>query len=120
MPKLRTENFNAKGSQAWRATEHGLFNARTFTLDAKAFTAVQAAHGTVPAGYPVAEKQGKAVPWTNESTDPFIGHVLFDQTVQYGDVAAPIYYQGAVNTARVPMEGFKAPAAQTKTTIAYL
>lgn len=120
MPKLRTETFNSRGSQAWRATEHGLFNARTATLDAEAFAAVQTANGKIPAGYPVVETAGKAAPWTSGSADPFIGHVLFDQTVEHGDVAAPIYYQGAVNTARVPAEGFTAPATQTKTSIAYL
>ena len=41
MPKLHSETFGG-GDQTWLASDHGIYNARTFTLDSKAFAAVQA------------------------------------------------------------------------------
>lgn len=120
MPKLRSET-NSAGDQRWRASNHGVTNARTYTMDAAKFADIAKAHkGVVPSGYPLAVSGEKAVPHTAEGGDPFIGHLLTDQDATHGDIAVPVYYQGAVHADRVPLEGFTAPAAQPHSTIAYL
>ena len=44
MPIVQTKTFGA-GDNTWLASDHGLYNAKTETLDAAAFQAVQAASG---------------------------------------------------------------------------
>ena len=39
MPKLHSETFGA-GDQTWLGSDHGIYNCRTFTLDAAAFATV--------------------------------------------------------------------------------
>lgn len=123
MPKMHSENVVGAGSFTWLASDHGLFNARTFTLDAAAFKAVQDSKGKVPSGYPVAEKGGKLVPYKKGGSggeEVLVGHLLTDQDARYGDVAAPVFYHGSVFTAKVPLESFAAPATQPKSSIVYL
>lgn len=118
MPKSHVETITGPGDQSWLASDHGLFNARSFTLHAEAFKAVQDKNGKVPSGYPVAESDGKLVPYAGSGT--FVGHNLFDQDARYGDIAVAVLYHGTVNADRVPVENFKAPSAQPKSSIIFL
>ena len=117
MPKLHSETFGG-GDQTWLASDHGIYNARTFTIDSKAFAAVQAEKGFVPSGYPLAQSGDKLVPYTG--TGDFAGHLYTDQDARHGDIAVPVFYHGAVHASRVPAAGFTAPAAQKLTDIVYL
>lgn len=117
MPKLHSETFGA-GDQTWLGSDHGIYNCRTFTLDAAAFATVQRDKGFVPSGYPVAVSGDKLVPYTGTGT--FAGHVYTDQDARHGDIAVPVFYHGTVHAGRVPREGFTAPTAQTLTNIVYL
>lgn len=119
MPKLHSETLSGAGDMTWLASTHGLHHARTETLNASKFTAVQTAKGKVPAGYPVAiDEDGKLIPYAGAGV--LAGHVLTDQDASRGDIAVPVLDHGRVRTAKVPMDGFNAPDAQTKTTIVYL
>ena len=109
MPIVQTKTFGA-GDNTWLASDHGLYNAKTETLDSAAFAAVQSEQGKVPSGYPVAlGASGKAEPWTGTGT--FLGHILFDQDASKGDVAVPVMNHGTVIAGRVPYTGFTAPTA---------
>ena len=109
MPKLHSETFGA-GDQTWLGSNHGLYNAPTFILDAAAFRAIQTEKGKVPSGYPVTvAASGKLAPYTG--AEEVAGHILFDQVASKGDVAVPVMNHGTVIAGRVPYTGFTAPTA---------
>lgn len=113
MPIVQTKTFGA-GDNTWLASDHGLYNAKTETLDAAKFAAVQTANGKVPSGYPVAlGASGKAEPWTGTGT--FLGHVLFDQDASKGDALIPVMYHGIVYKDRLPVGSFTAPTGSAVT-----
>lgn len=123
MPKLHSETLNSAGDFTWLGSDHSLFNSRTETLDAKKFETVQSENGKVPSGYPVAMVGGKLAPYNKSGSggaEVIAGHILTDQDASHGDIAVPVLDHGRVRTAKVPQEGFQAPAAQPKTTIIYL
>ena len=115
MPKLRSESFGS-GDLTWLASDHGMFNCRTLTLDAATFAEIQSTYGKVPSGSPVVVADGKVSPYTGSGD--FAGHILFDADAAHGDDSVEVLWTGAVVTERVP-GNFSAPAKQTQTTIAY-
>lgn len=118
MPRMTSESFGA-GDTTWLGSNHGLYNARTLTLDPAKFSDIQAEKGKVPSGQPVAVlDDGTIEPYTGAGT--FAGHVLFDQDASKGEVGVAVMYHGTVITERVPVEGFTAPTAQTASSIVYL
>ena len=109
MPIVQTKTFGA-GDNTWLASDHGLYNAKTETLDAAKFAAVQTANGKVPSGYPVTvAASGKLAPYTG--AEEVAGHILFDQDASKGDVAVPVMNHGTVIAERVPYTDFAAPTA---------
>ena len=91
MPITQTKHYGS-GDNTWLASDHGLFNAKTFTLDAAAFKAIQDANGKVPSGYPVGITADKVTPWTG--TGEWLGHLLFDQDASKGDCLVPVMTHG--------------------------
>lgn len=128
MPRLRSETFGA-GDQSWLGSTHGIYNARTETVDISTFTAnTHYPNGFLPSGTAVAEVGGVLVPYdktegTTTGAGVLAGFLLTDQAVVgTGDFAAPVLYHGTVKAALVP-NAFVAPVAAAKranTTIVYI
>ena len=112
MPITQTKHYGS-GDNTWLASDHGLFNAKTFTLDAAAFKAIQTANGKVPSGYPVGITADKVTPWTG--TGEWLGHLLFDQDASKGDCLVPVMTHGIAYTDRLPVESFTKPTASAWT-----
>lgn len=121
MPKLRTEVIGT-GDMSWLDSTHGMFNARTVTIDISAFTAgTHFPNGYIPSGTPVAlVSAGIVGPYTVlEATTTGLGilagFILTDVTVNGADdFAAPMISHGRVNVAKVPYASFVAPIAAAK------
>lgn len=128
MPRLVSETIGA-GDQSWLASDHGIYNCRTETVDVSTFTAAtHYPNGYIPSGFPVAKVGGKLVPYdkteaTVTGAGVLAGHILTDQpVVGTEDFAAPLLDHGRVHASKVP-NGFTAPAAAEKsaaTTIVYV
>lgn len=128
MPRLVSETIGA-GDQSWLASDHGIHNCRTETVDVSTFTAsTHYPNGYIPSGFPVAKVGGKLVPY--DKTESVVtgagilaGHIFTDQqVVGTQDFAVPLLDHGRVHASKVP-NGFAAPAAAAKsaaTTIVYV
>ena len=103
MPRMTNESIGG-GDMSWLASDHGIFNARTATLDVSTFTkATHYPNGYFPSGLQVNVASETAVlPWTG-ATGEKLGFVLTDQpTDGVADVPAPILRHGLIKTARLP------------------
>lgn len=110
MPRMTNESIGG-GDMSWLASDHGIFNARTATLDVSTFTkATHYPNGYFPSGLPVnTAAEGAVKPWT-AATGEKLGFLLTDQkTDGVADVPAPILRHGLVKTARLPI-AFTVPA----------
>ena len=105
MPKFHTEAFKQLGDQRWLRSNHGLWNAQTYTAIKNDWTAVITAeerNGLIPSGYPVVFDGGKAKPYTGTGTPA--GHILTDISLTYGDMSVPVLTHGIVDTRYVPFQ----------------
>lgn len=128
MPKLRSETFGS-GDFSWLASDHGIWQGRTETVDISAFTAgTHYPDGYLPSGTPVAKVGGLLVPYdktegTTTGAGVLAGHILGDQqVVGTQDFAVPLLDHGRVKAAKVP-NSFVAPVAAAKkaaTTFVYI
>lgn len=118
MPKLHEETYGG-GDQTWLASDHGMFNARSYTLTASAFTAEVTKFGKVPSGLPVALADGALVPYTG--SEAFAGHILFDVDGKF-DNSVAVLIHGFVHQKRVPTQAgtFTVPAQQSTSAITYV
>ena len=66
MPRMTTETIGG-GDMSWLASDHGIFNARTATLDVSTFTkATHYPDGYLPCGTPVnAANRAALTPWSD-------------------------------------------------------
>jgi hypothetical protein len=127
MPRLSTTTIGT-GDQSWLGSTHGIYNARTETVNTSAFTAAtHYPNGYIASGTPVALVGGLLVPYdvtagTTTGAGVLAGHLLTDQAVVgAGNFAAPVLDHGRVKTAKVPFANFVKPlAAKTTTTIVYI
>lgn len=111
MPRLNVENIGT-GDMSWLASDHGITNARTATIDVAAFTAkTHYPNGYLPSGLPVnAADEGAVKPWTGGDGEQ-LGFLLTDQSVGVDEkLPAPVLRHGLVKTNRLPVD-FTAPAA---------
>lgn len=123
MPRLKTETFGA-GDQSWLGSDHGIFNARTETVNVSAFTAAtHYPNGYIPSGSPVALVAGLLVPYdkteaTVAGAGILAGHILTDQpVVGAANFAVPLLDHGRVKVSKVPYNNtftFAAPVASAK------
>lgn len=123
MPKLVTETIGT-GDQSWLGSDHGIYNARTATVDVSAFTAgTHYPNGYLPSGTPVALASGLLVPYdkteaTTTGAGVLAGFILTDQTVVgTNDFPVPLLDHGRVNVSKVPYNNtfnFAAPVAAAK------
>lgn len=103
MPLLKTETFGT-GDQSWLGSTHGMFNARTATLDPASFTAnTDFPQGYFPAGLPVnVANEATALPWTGASGEQ-LGFVLTNRPIVSGQkTACPVIRHGIIRTSRLP------------------
>ena len=120
MPRMSTQTFGG-GNQSWiGAGAHGIGDARTEVLDISAFTAgTHYPNGFIPSGLPVAKVGGVLVPYdategTTTGAGVLAGHVLTDQpVVGAADFGVPLYDQGRVVSANLPI-AFTPPTAAAK------
>lgn len=131
MPRLISTNLST-GDQSWLGSDHGLFTARTETINVSAFTAgTHYPNGYLPSGFPVAKVSGLLVPYdptagTTTGAGILAGHITTDQNVVgSNNFAVPVLDHGRVKTAKVAtlaLTGFVAPqsAAKNATTIVYI
>ena len=120
MPRMTTQTFGG-GNQSWiGAGAHGIGDARTEVLDISAFTAgTHYPNGFIPSGLPVAKVGGVLVPYdategTTTGAGVLAGHVLTDQpVVGAADFGVPLYDQGRVVSANLPI-AFTPPTAAAK------
>lgn len=120
MPRMKTETFGG-GDMSWiGAGAPHIAEARTEILDISAFTAgTHYPNGFIPSGLPVAKVGGVLVPYdptegVTTNAGVIAGHVLTDQAVVgTADFAVPLYDQGRVITAKLPI-AFTAPVAAAK------
>lgn len=120
MPHMKTETFGG-GNLSWigEGAPH-IADARTEILDISTFTAgTHYPNGYIPSGLPVAKVGGVLVPYdategTTTGAGVLAGHVLTDQpVVGTADFGVPLYDQGRVIAANLPI-AFTAPAAAAK------
>lgn len=131
MPKLRTESWTADDF-TWLGSAHGIWNARTVTLDISAFTeATHYPNGFIPSGMPLGKlASGLYGPYdaaegvvTNHGI--LAGFLYTAATVHAGlteDIPAPLLDHGRVVVANLPI-AFVVPAAAAKrgaTTIVFI
>ena len=110
MPRLKTESIGGS-DMTWLASDHGIFNARTSTLDVSTFTkATHYPDGYFPSGLPVnVAAEGSVKPWTAAAGEK-LGFLLTDQATDgVTDIPAPIIRHGLIKTKRLPIT-FTAPA----------
>lgn len=110
MPRMKTETLGG-GDMSWLASDHGIFNARTSTIDVSTFTkATHYPDGYFKSGLPVnVAAEGAVKPWTAAAGEK-LGFLLTDQSTDgVADFAAPILRHGLIKTARLPI-AFTAPA----------
>lgn len=104
MPRLKLETFGS-GDQSWLGSDHGLFNARTGTLDVSTFTAgTHYPDGYFPSGLLVnCASEGAVKPFTGAAGEA-LGFVLFDvQASGTADLPAAILRHGLINTTKLPL-----------------
>lgn len=104
MPRMKIESIGG-GDQSWLASDHGMFNARTATIDVSTFTkATHYPDGVLKSGTAVnAAAEGAVKPWTG-ATGEKLGFLLTDQSVDgLTKIPAPILRHGMVKTARLPI-----------------
>lgn len=131
MPKLRTESWTADDF-SWLGSAHGIWNARTVTLDVSAFTAgTHYPDGFIPSGTPLGElASGLYGPYdATEATVTELGILagfLFTAAkVHEGlteDIPAPLLDHGRIKVANLPI-AFVVPTAAAKrsaTTIVFI
>ncbi|NNG36938.1 potassium transporter [Nakamurella aerolata] len=104
MPRLKRETFGS-GDQTWLGSDHGLFNARTGTLDVSTFTAgTHYPNGYFPSGLIVnCADEGAIKPFTGGAGEQ-LGFVLTDQSTDgVADIAIPVLRHGLIKTAHLPV-----------------
>lgn len=131
MPKLRTESW-AADDFSWLGSAHGIWNARTVTLDISAFT--EATHypdGFIPSGTPLGQlASGLYAPYdeteaTTTGAGILAGFLFGAAKVHPGlteDIPAALLDHGRVVVANLPIT-FVAPTAEAKraaTTIVFI
>ena len=119
MPGLKTTTYGA-GDYSWLLNTHGLNAGGQGVLDISAFTAgTHYPNGFIPSGLPVAKVGGVLVPYdateaTTTGAGVLAGHVLTDQpVVGAADFGVPLYDQGRVVSANLPI-AFTPPTAAAK------
>lgn len=126
MPRLKSETIGT-GDQSWLGSAHGIYNARTETINVSAFTpATHYPNGYIPSGTPVAIVSGLVVPYdvttgTTTGAGILAGFILTDQSVVgTGNFPAPVLDHGRVKTAKVPFASFAKPiTAKDSTTVVF-
>lgn len=120
MPRMSTQTFGG-GNQSWLgAGAPHVDECRTEVLDISTFTAgTHYPNGFIPSGLPVAKVGGVLVPYdategTTTGAGVLAGHVLTDQpVVGAADFGVPLYDQGRVVSANLPI-AFTPPTAAAK------
>ena len=121
MPRMSTQTFGG-GNQSWLgAGAPHVDECRTEVLDISTFTAgTHYPNGYIPSGLPVAKVGGVLVPYdpteaTTTGAGVLAGHVLTDQPVvnAVSDFGVPLYDQGRVVSANLPIT-FTPPTAAAK------
>lgn len=117
MPRLREETVGT-GDRRWLGSTHGIYNARTSTLDIPSFTkATHYPDGFIRSGQPVNCADESAVaPWTGAAGEK-LGFVLTDQQAvdpktgnAYATAPAAVLRHGIVNVDHLPV-AFTIPTA---------
>lgn len=131
MPRLISTNLST-GDQSWLGSDHGLFTARTETINVSAFTpATHYPNGYLPSGFPVAKVSGLLVPYdptagTTTGAGVLAGHIVTDQNVVgTSNFAVPVLDHGRVKAAKITplLANFAAllpGSAKNATTIVYI
>lgn len=124
MPRMGSETFTS-GDQSWLGSTHGIYNAKTETVNVSAFTAgTHYPEGYLPSGTPVALVGGLLVPYdkteaTTTGAGILAGFIRDDIPIKpayltgSANVAAPVVDHGRIKSARVP-HAFVAPVAAAK------
>ena len=119
MPGLVTKNYGS-GDFSWLLNTDGLDESVTGVIDVSTFTAgTHYPNGFIPSGLPVAKVGGVLVPYdategTVTGAGVLAGFVLTDQAVVgTADFGVPLYDQGRVIAANLPI-AFTAPTAAAK------
>lgn len=120
MPRLSTETFGS-GDMSWLASDHGIGNARTETVNVSAFTAgTHYPDGYIKSGTPVAIVSGLLVPYTvaegtTTGAGVLAGFILTDQkVVGSANFSVPLLDHGRIKVSKVPYASFAKPAAAAK------
>ena len=112
MPRMKIESLGG-GDMSWLASDHGIFNCRTATLDVATFTkATHYPNGYLPSGLALNCASESAVkPWTG-ATGEKLGYLLTDQlTDGTGKIPAPVLRHGIIKTKRLPVAHVDATTA---------
>jgi hypothetical protein len=112
MPRFTSETFGS-GDMRWLASDHGMFNAETGTLDVSTFTKANAYPDMYfRSGTKVnCSDMGAVKPWTGAVSE-LLGFVLRDQpTNGVADEPTAIIAHGLIKTAFLPVDGATLPAS---------
>lgn len=109
MPRLKTDTIGT-GDQSWLASDHGILNARSGTLDVSAFTKnTHYPNGYFPSGLPLGRITATKLlaplnTGASDGSEVLAGYLLTDQpTDGVEDINVPILRHGLINVDKLPI-----------------